>query len=830
MKNILLFLLLTASFSLFAQKSQGGSNATMLPLGRLYGKVIDAISKEPIAYASVTVLRTLSNGQDSLIGGALTLGNGDFNVTGVSLGLCKVNVSYMGNKDVVKSVKISAPGNVEQDLGNLAMTADMQVLGTVDVQAEKSSTTISLEKRVFNVEKNITATGGTAEDVLKNVPSVTVDMDGNAKLRDKEATVYVDGKPTLMTLNQIPSDQIESVEVISNPSAKYEAATMGGILNIVLKKNRKPGYSGLVGLGVGTQDRYNGMLQLNANEGKWNISGFYNINSSGVQTDAYVNRTNLNTEGTVQNYFNQNSLVTFKNTFQTGRVNVDYAINNRNTLSVSGTLSGGQFDVPVVQDYASLSTDRLVTSYGVRQTLSENDFSRNSVETQWKKTYATKNKSLIAFVNYAWSNSGNTGSWNTTDFDASGQPLPEYPELVEIAGKSNNQQAVFQLDFVNPVNDSTKVEMGIRSFFSGRDQDYFFNRYDYTANAFLQVKEFSQDTRITESINAAYVTYSGRLKKQIDYQVGLRFEQSGMTGLSRLEGTSDFGYSYPHGTGKDLLRSFFPSVYLSKKVNALTEIGLNFSRKIQRPNPRQLMPGIQANDKQNIQIGNPNLQPEFINLAELNYNKIFGAHNWLATLYLSNETNSLKPLIRVSEADPSVLVTSFVNGTNELTYGLENTLKLAFGKNLDIMLNANVFKFKVNVDTFSNDGWAANGKASINYRLPAAFSIQLNGAYEGNRPIPQGNRQGIAYMDIGVKKSFFRNAINVTFSVNDVFNSRRDITVFTQPTYIQEAMRRRDARFFKLSVQATFGRSEAFTSKKSNKRPDGEEVPDFSGN
>ena len=242
MKKLILFTLLLLSFSLFAQQKNTPA------IGRLYGKIIDASKKEPIAYASVTVLRTLPNGQDSLIGGALTLENGDFNITSLPMGAFKVKVSFVGNKDLIKPVKISPPNSIEQDLGDWAMLEDAQVLSAIEVKAEKATTTMSLEKRVFNVDKNITSAGGTAEDVLKNVPSVTVDMDGNTKLRDRSATIYVDGKPTLMALNQIPSDQIESVEVITNPSAKYEASTMGGILNIVLKQNRKAGYSGVIGL------------------------------------------------------------------------------------------------------------------------------------------------------------------------------------------------------------------------------------------------------------------------------------------------------------------------------------------------------------------------------------------------------------------------------------------------------------------------------------------------------------------------------------------------------------------------------------------------------
>ena len=213
----------------------------------------------------------------------------------------------------------------------------------------------------------------------------------------------------------------------------------------------------------------------------------------------------------------------------------------------------------------------------------------------------------------------------------------------------------------------------------------------------------------------------------------------------------------------------------------------------------------------------------------MDYNKIFSSHNWLSTLYLSNETNTLKPLIQPSITDSTILVTTFVNGTNELTYGMDNTLKLAFGKNLDLMFNANVFRFNVNVGSFSNQGWAANGKAVINYRLPSAFSLQLNSAYEGNRPLPQGDRRGIGYMDFAVKKSFLKNTASVTLSVNDVFNSRKDITVYTQPTFIQESMRRRETRFFRVTLQVPFGKADASLFKKSNKRPEGQEMPDFGG-
>jgi outer membrane cobalamin receptor len=830
MKYLLSFCFCLSAIFLFAQKPQGGAMGN-IRIGRVYGKIVDPTTKQPMPYASVTVLRSMPNGTDTLVGGGLSQENGDFNITQLPMGALKVRVRFMGYKELNKTVKISAPNDLEQDMGDLLLAPDATVLDAVEVRAEKASTQLSLEKRVFNVEKNITTVGGTAEDVLKNVPSVTVDVDGNAKLREKATTIYIDGKLTLMSLNQIPADQIESVEVISNPSAKYEASATGGIVNIVMKKNTKPGYNGVLALGVGNQNRYNGMLNLNLHQGKWSVSGFYNMNSAKVPTVGYTHRTNFLSNGTVLNRFDQNTSVVFENIFQTGRMNVDYALNNRNTFSLSGTIVSGKFNIMPNQFYTYHNSEGALTSYGVRQTNPKNNFQNNNVEAQWKKTFAKKDKSLAVLANYSWGTGSNTAAWNTTGFDSLGLALPNYPELVQISGDNTNQQGVFQLDFANPINDSTKIEMGVRSFWSDRNQEYFYKPFQYELNQYVLDNQFSQYNRITESINAAYINYSGNWKHQIRYQAGFRFEQSFLHGKSFLDGVGSFGYDYPKGTGKDLLRSLFPALYLSKKINPSSEIGLNFTRKIQRPNFRQIMPGIQAADKQNYQIGNPNLQPEFVNMAELNYNKIFGAHNWLSTIYISNETNTLKPFLRASETDPTVLVTSFVNGKNELTWGSDNTLRMAFGKNLDVMLNANVFNFKVTVDTFTNTGWAVNGKANVTYRLPADFSVQLNGGYEGNRPMPQGNRKAIAYMDFAVKKSFFNNAANITFTISDVFNSRKDIAIFNQPTYTQQVMRRRDSRFFKLSLQIPFGKADASMFKRmKDAKSRSQEMPDFSGN
>ena len=807
-----------------------GGNNSKLKIGRLFGKVMESATKQSIGYASVAVFKSVA-GKDSLVGGALTTDNGEFNITELPMGGVKVTISFLGFKDFSKVVRLTPPNDIEQDFGNVLLVADSEVLKAVEVTGEKVSTMISLEKRVFNVEKNITSQGGTAEDVLKNVPSVTVDVDGNAQLRDKGTTIYVDGKPTLMALNQIPANQIESVEVITNPSAKYEASTTGGILNIILKKNRKAGYNGVVTVGVGTQNRYNGLLNLNVNDGRWNVSGFYNVNHQEVPTTGYVYKTNLNSQGVATSYFNQNTVADFENIFQSGRLSIDYNLNNRNSISLLGNIVDGKFNINSIQNYQYLNNTNALTSYGVRSQAPQNEFKNHSVEAQWKKTFAKKNENLSASFNYSWGTFANTANWITTGFDANNQSLANYPELVRIDGNNKNNQTVFQLDYTNPINDSTKVEMGVRSYWKGTNLNYLYKPQDPKTSEFVQDNIFSQIFNINETVNAAYITYSGKFKNKISYQAGFRFEQSSLDVKPTSDTAVSYGYSYPNFSGNNffstLANSLFPSLYLAKKLDETTEIGLNFSRKIQRPGFRQLGPGIQSNDKQNIQIGNPSLQPEYVNNAEFNFNKIFGDNNWLSSIYIEHETNTIKPFSYPKPTDSTVLISTFVNGSYELTYGFDNTLKLALSKNFELSLSANIIHYNLSVNGLTNAAWAASEKIGITYKLPADFSIQINVGNEGNRPLAQGYRKGVAYMDVAVKKSFFNKAATLILSANDVFDSRKDEIIFTQPTFIQDTYRRRDVRNFRVSLQIPFGKMDASFFKKKSKKPEQQDQSDY---
>ncbi len=825
LKNLLTSLLFIGfTITLFAQKPTGapatGANpmaARMGNIGRVYGKIVDATTKKPVEFASVVIVRSMGK-KDSILGGGLTLENGDFNVEKLPFGPLKVKVSFVGYLEYSKTFMLAPPDNVETDLGDLPLKTDSKVLDAVQVTAEKAQMVMNLDKKVFNVDKNITSTGGTAEDVLKNVPSITVDADGAAKLRNNSTTIYVDGRPTLMSLNQIAADQIESVEVISNPSAKYEAGTVGGIVNIVLKKNKKPGYNGFLGLGVGTGKRYNGTLNLNVKEGRWNVSGFYNGTKAQNPTLGYVYRNSIAN----QRIFEQNTNTIFDNSFQIGRLAVDYSINNRNTLTVATNIVKGMFNINSDQNFSyPLALADTLVNYGTRLIRPKNQFTNNQLQATWKKTYAQKGRELTTDFTYGWGSSSNVADWTTTTFNAKKTALPT--ELTQITGGNTGKQGTFQLDYTNPINDSTKLEFGIRSSGNLRVQENFYSTK--TGNQdYVQDPNISLNADILDVVNGIYLNYSSRLKNGISYQFGMRYEQSKLEGKSKVAGVPSFGYDY-----YSLQNGLFPSLYLSKKLDKTSEVQLNFSRKIQRPNFMQLMPVIQNNDRQNIRIGNPKLQPEIVNLLELNYNKQFGNNNWLISAYYTVETNTIKPFVSSSPTDPSVLITTFGNFKDETQYGIDNTFRLAINKNLDFTTNFNVYKFIINLDQNNAiQTWAWGGKANLNYKFPQSITAQINANYESDRVIPQGIRKGIPSMDFAVKKAFFGGAANVTLSINDVFDSRKDITIYTFPTFTQESMRRRDLRYYKLSLQIPFGKMDASIFKKRKPQGQGQDM-DYGG-
>ena len=778
--------------------------------GQVSGKIVDASNNEALSFATIGFFQTKDT-KDSLVGGMTVPITGEFLFTNLPLGKLTAKISFVGYQSVSQVVEV---GEGALDLKSISLNPDSKLLQEVQVKGEKDQVSLGMDKRIFNVAKSLTSIGGTAESLLRTVPSINIDESGNATLRNMATTIYINGKPTQLTLAQIPANQIETVEVISNPSARYDASTSGGIVNLVLKKNRAAGFNGSVSAGIGNNSRYDGSLNLDYHQGKLNFTGLYNFNSTQNPLNGYVNRTNF-LNGSPVSYFNQNTDITLDNVFQNGRVVVDYAANKYNTFSLAGTMVGGAFNQISNQQYDYKNAQQAITSFGSRTTIPENSFINVGLEFDWKRTFVRKGRELSFISSYTRNKVSNAADWLTTGQNADGSNLPTYPEKNKITGRQIGSQYFAQLDYVHPINDSTKFEMGLRSYTFGRDIQYFFNQQNNDTKAFTLLPNYSQDGDILEMVNALYFLYNHRLKHNITMEAGLRVEQSFLHGTSRFDG-STFGYDYPKANGDNWFQAFFPSFSLGKKFSEDSEIGLSLSRKVGRPSFRQLFVGIQSNDRQNITVGNPKIQPEFINTAELNYSQNLGRLSWLASAYYIYEDHTIKPFTQPSATDPSILVTSFINAKADIQYGMDNTFKYSAGP-FSATANINVFDFIVQTETITNEAVVYRAKLNMSYRFPANISANINLNRDSKTPGLQGFRLPIQAADFAIRKSFMGNRASVVFSVNDIFNSRKQVTTIEQENIYQASMNRREVRFYKLTLQLPIGKANATFRKKERK-------------
>ena len=772
--------------------------------GRVYGKLIDSKTKKPIEYASVIVLWF---NKDSLLGGTLTKKNGEFSIDNLpAMGGFRFKATLIGYKTYETKFYIQLPNKIEQDLGNINFEIDEKLLNEVEVTVKKNNLVMSIDKRIYNVDNDISVKGGTAVDVMKNVPGVTVDADGNAQLRNQSPMIFIDGRPSNLTLQQIPADQIDRIEVITNPSVKFDASSTGGILNIVMKKNLKPGYNGMLMGYAGSSDRYGGMLNLNVKEGKWNLTSMYSYNQAINNTIGYTDRTQLDSIQKTLGYYRQDNVVRQLNAFNFGKIGLDYNINNRNTISINGMLMGGLYSTNDKQNYNILDKNKAQLFYGKRANNQAAEFQNYNSQLYYKKIFPKVGQEFTGDFNYNYTNSKNNYLFNTESY------IPPDTTFQKNNGTTNANQFVLQLDYTNPINETKKFEAGIKSYFKNSVSINDTKNAKITADNYIYDSVMSNHYIIDDMINAAYINYNSKTILGISYQAGLRFEQSYYKGTIKNKNQS-FSYNYP-SMAEDLLKSIFPGIYFSKKLVKNQEVQVNFSRKIQRPNFFQLMPFIMFADKQNYRIGNPQLKPEFKNIAEINYNNIFTNGSYLGSCYFRYEEQPITDVAYPSLSDPTVLVNTTVNGKNSIRYGLEHTFKYTLFKNLDATINLNAFYIYLNgivVPTepeVTTKGYAYNTKATLSYRFPKQLTLQVNGNYESPRILLLGYSLPIYSMDVSINKMVGTKwVINATLS--DAFNTRRMGTNFQTPYYIQELSRRRESRYVRLTLTYIFGKMDA---------------------
>ena len=843
----------------FAQVPPPGQNGGAPPSGRpgqgpgnpasgtghLYGKLVDSAG-HGIGQVSVMILKASTDPvsgkrKDQLLKGTATKNNGDFSLEDLPLNnVLKVSISAVGYKALTKDVKLT-PQSSDKDLGNLYLVLDGGEMQQVVVTASKPTIKMDMEKKVFNVSKDIVSVGGTGLDILKNVPSINVDIDGNISLRGGSPQLLVDGKPTTLTLDEIPSDAIESVEVITNPSAKYDASGGGaGILNIVLKKNRKTGYNGSLRAGGDSYGGANAGGSINIRENKINFSADINTRIQRDRSTSTIDRMNLST--TPNLYLNQQQLDTSRGSMFFGRVGLDYFLTNRTTLSLTGFAMhhSNTSTSNINMNTDSLYTAGKINQYSQEEINSSRSFNGRGATLGIKQLFAKEKEEWTADASYFTGNATNNSRYATNYYTYGSGSALSSTELQKIEGGGNDRNIILQTDYSNPLTSKTTLETGLRAALQSRLNINNNYTYDTDSAAYVLVPSAASNYKSQTNVYAAYATLSSSIGA-FSYKVGLRAESSNYHG-TLLNSGQGFSNQYPV--------SLFPSVFVGRKLGEGQEIQLSLTRRVNRPNFNQLVPYTDSSNKLNITRGNPNLVPEFTQSAELSYLKTFTGNNTLMgsvyykhtdhliTGYIEQDTNTA--------TGSTTLINTYINAESSNTMGAELTGQLSLTKWWDLTSNLNVYHSKIDAGTTGAVAqqalWSWFGKLNTNFRLPSGFSLQVSGMYQSksnlpvntnsNQPGPpnmsaqsasQGFIASFYEVDLAVKKTFLAGKMAVTLSANDIFRSRVQ-DQYTYSTYFtQDYSRLRDPQMLRLNLTYNFGKIDVSLFKRKNNNVQSEE-------
>ncbi len=837
--------MLTAGITSQAQAPQGGapgrSMQTPPSIGHLFGKIIDSSGKA-VSNASVILLQSQFDSasrqaKDVLLKSAISQSNGEFSFSGLPvMGTLKLQVTAVGFS-ILEQTAVFQKGGFDKDLGNLEMKSDSKVLESVYIAAPLSSMKLDIDKKVFNVEKNVVSAGGTAVDVMRNVPSVQVDIDGNVKLRNASPQLYIDGRPTTLSLDQIPADAIQSVEVITNPSAKYDASGgNAGILNIVLKKNKQFGYNGNLMAGVDSRGGWNGGGNFNIRQDKFNFSvAVMSNNRQGLNTGT-TDRLNL---GDTMVHVFQDNTNKQGGGFQFGKVGLDYYISNRSTISVGAIKVHGQFNPNETIDITtdSLFSNGSKTSYfSNRISSGTRQFNAHGFTGGYVYNFAKQGKQLTADANLFQGKFENNSLYTTNYFTGNTINRTQYQKII---GDGDNRFLTLQTDFTDPLTANSTFEAGARVQL--RKLGNLTENYAGSSQANLsKVPGTTNDYKNTDNVYAGYLNFKSKIK-DFGYQIGLRAESSEYNG-ELITTKQSFSNKYPI--------SLFPSVFLSQKLDEKQEIQFSYTRRINRPNFFQQIPFTDYSDSLNITRGNPGLVPEFTNSFEMSYSKNYRTRdNLLASIYYKHTNDLITRYLTEGINDftgKSDIINTYINANSSYSLGAEVTSINYINKVWDMTTNVNVYQSKINTDNITGTSQDALiswfGKWNNNIKLKKNYSFQLSANYQSKTNLPVSNNDGgrgggpfgqaqssaQGYIrsswsvDFAVKKSFLKNnAASVSLSINDIFRTRVQDQYSESEYFIQNYNRLNNPQTVRLNFTYRFGKMDMSIFKRQNSKSSG---------
>ncbi len=789
--------------------------------GNITGKIVDNNNSSPLPYVSVAIIKASKD--STTVNGGITDDNGVFNIKNIAYGKYILKCSFVGYKDFTKDIEIKSSNT---KIETIQMKTSSENLQEVQIVGAKQLMEYKLDKRVINVDQNLNTAGGTASDVLEDVPSVEVDDEGNISLRGaSNVTLLIDGKPSSMygndvasVLAQIPASQIDKIEVITNPSAKYNPEGMSGIINITLKEKGNMGFNGNINVSTGTA--------INEFQPKESLSATLNYStkkfSLSASADARYDQRGMITDN-VRFFTNPLNQVTDvirskrdggENGFMGGvRLGGELYINKYNTLGVN--FNTHFHNTP--DDYSTTKNYNLLDSTDERNNIDEsngkNNGQFNNIGLTYEKTFKD-NKEQLFYFSSTW----NWGKFNREIEDKIthnhfSHSIEDY--LRGDTSKSNNHSAVVDAHYVHPFSETSKLEFGYNLNYN-QSKSHYITAYDKILNN-TECYNFDRE----EFIHALYATYGFQIGEKLSAQLGLRKEFV----------TNDFEKIDLNGNVTQFDKNYhpwYPTVHVSYQLNQMNSFQISYSRRIRRPGPWTMMPNIDRTNKEYLRFGNPDIDPEYTNAFELGWSHMFKNTTIFTSAYYRQVSNGMTRFqflwneenakfhgfdwawAAATDTTNSLTAQTFVNLSHSSNYGLEVIVDRDITEWWKANLSMNFFGSYQDGQGLGYDevnSFNFNAKLNTTITLPKEFSLQISGRYNAPRKTIQGRDNARYDVDLAIKKSLWNKQANISLNFRDVFDTRGGFGYAYTDQYITFTKRHPYSRSVRLTFSYNFGKT-----------------------
>ncbi|HYF30348.1 MAG TPA: TonB-dependent receptor [Chitinophagaceae bacterium] len=783
-------IILTACILLFALAgiAQAGADIS--------GTVVEK-GKLPIEFASVLLLQLPDSAN---AGAAITDDKGRFIFEKIPPGNYVLRITFIG-LNALHSKPFSIDANIKKlTLGQFDLSGGPKELDEVVVAGKKSMMNTSIDRKVYNVDQDIMNKTGTASDILKNIPSVEVDLDGVVSLRgSSDVMILINGKPTPLmgrsraeVLQQLPAGSIERIEIITNPSARYRPDGTSGIINIVLKKNTKNGFNGTVTANAGNRHRYNGNLALNYNPRKINLFGTYSARQDTRIRYNSIDRTLIDSSGRTYLHYDEENYSRMRPVIvHVVNGGINYTIDERNSLDVSGSYYTRRLTRNEVINRSTFDAQRQLTEHYDRWRQGPDSEWEKLVTIAYQREFAGEDHSLnVEFTAESTVDKEDNRFTNIYFYPAA----PRTFDNTII--KEAERQRQLTIDYTNQLTEQSRLQAGYDGSYNDADLDFYGEAYDISLKQFIMDSLRSNRFMYKEHLHAVYGTYQ-RDYERFGYSVGVRLEQAMIKGhLTTIDSSIDNRYF-----------KVYPTIHLSYKLGDDKELQLNYSKRVNRPDADELNPFPTYQDPRNLSAGNPALLPEIIHSVEFGFKWQNHQFSFVPSLYYRYEKDGFTTV--TIPLNDSVLLTTEQNLSNDQSAGLEMIFSAKAGKWLNANLSSNIFYNRINA---VNLGYGANKSIvsasttlNVNMNFGKGSMMQFMINHRSARLTPQGRVYPAVSMNGGFRQDLLKGKLSVTLTVSDILKSLRQKNAIETPYFHQTSIGRRDGRIIYFGISYRFG-------------------------